>query len=328
MTQTKDIFQQRINIKPYEYPELYEYVPAIRNSYWIHTEFNFTSDIHDLRVGITPKEKNTLVNAILAISQIENQIKEFWGIIGKKFPKPEIQKVGATFSESEVRHEDAYSHILDITNLTHKFEEAINYPVIKGRIEYLDKIMEISKSKKPIDYFKSVILFSMFAENISLFSQFLIIMSFNKHKNLLKGISNAVEATSKEENLHAQFGFDIVNIIKEENPEFWTSELIEELQIFTRKAYKAESRIIDWIFEQGDLDFITRDTCNEFIKQRFNESLEAIGMEPMFKVKPESILETEWFTDEVDMTKRPDFFNKRSINYNKKSKAISSDDLF
>ena len=37
----RDIFAKRVNLKPYEYPELYEYVPAIRHSYWIHTEFNF-----------------------------------------------------------------------------------------------------------------------------------------------------------------------------------------------------------------------------------------------------------------------------------------------
>ena len=43
----RNVFEKRITLKPYEYPELYEYVPAIRHSYWIHTEFNFTSDIQD-----------------------------------------------------------------------------------------------------------------------------------------------------------------------------------------------------------------------------------------------------------------------------------------
>ena len=46
------------------------------------------------------------------------------------------------------------------------------------------------------------------------FSQFLIIMSFNKHRNIFKGISNAVEATSKEEQIHGMFGIDVINIIK------------------------------------------------------------------------------------------------------------------
>lgn len=323
-----NIFEKRTNIKPYEYPQLYQYIPAIRNSYWVHTEYNYTSDIHDLKVGLSENEKEVLINAVLAISQIENQVKEFWGKIGDKLPKPEIKKVGATFSESEVRHEDAYSHILDITNLNGKFEEVINTPAIKGRIKYLDKILDISKSQEPSDIFKSIILFSMFIENVSLFSQFLIIMSFNKQKNVLKGISNAVEATSKEENLHAQFGFDLVNIMKKENPEWWNEELLLELTAFTYKAFEAEKGIIEWIFEKGDLDFITKETCVEFIKQRFNDSLNSIGMDLKFKVNDDILTKTEWFTDEVDMTKRPDFFNKRSINYNKKSKAITEDELF
>ena len=64
----------------------------------------------------------------------------------------------------------------------------------------------------------------MFVENVSLFSQFLIMMAFNKHKNVLKGISNAVEATSKEEDIHARFGFELVNIIREENPDLFDKD--------------------------------------------------------------------------------------------------------
>ena len=41
------IFTPRINILPYQYPELLKYKDAIRHSYWIHTEFNFTSDINN-----------------------------------------------------------------------------------------------------------------------------------------------------------------------------------------------------------------------------------------------------------------------------------------
>ena len=62
-------------------------------------------------------------------------------------------------------------------------------------------------------YTKSVLLF-LFIEHVSLFSQFLIMMSFNKEKDVLKGISNVVEATSKEEDIHGNFGAEIINIIK------------------------------------------------------------------------------------------------------------------
>jgi ribonucleoside-diphosphate reductase beta chain len=47
-----NIFTKRTNLKPYEYPDLVEYVDAIRHSYWVHTEFNFTSDIKDFKVHL------------------------------------------------------------------------------------------------------------------------------------------------------------------------------------------------------------------------------------------------------------------------------------
>lgn len=323
-----NIFKKRINIKPYEYPQLLEYVDAIRHSYWIHTEFNYSSDIQDLKINLNKKEQTAVTRAMLAISQIENAVKTFWGDLYKKLPKPEIAKVGATFSESEVRHEDAYSHLLEITGLNPEFEKLMETPAIRRRIQYLEKTLNNSKSTENKDFFESVILFSMFIENVSLFSQFLVIMSFNKFRNTLKGISNAVEATSKEEDLHAKFGFDIVNIIKQENPEWWTEELIDDIKSQTFRAYEAEKEIVEWIFEEGDLEFLTKEQTLEFIKHRFNESLKAIGVPSGFEIKKDILKETEWFEDEVLTTKHTDFFYKRSINYSKKAKSITEDDLF
>ena len=51
---------------------------------------------------------------MLAISQIEVAVKSFWGDLYHRIPKPEIGSVGSTFAESEVRHADAYSHLLEI----------------------------------------------------------------------------------------------------------------------------------------------------------------------------------------------------------------------
>ena len=47
------IFDKRLLYRPYEYGHLLEYKNAIRFSYWIHTEFNVSSDIDDYKVGIT-----------------------------------------------------------------------------------------------------------------------------------------------------------------------------------------------------------------------------------------------------------------------------------
>ncbi len=324
----RDIFEKRLNLKPYEYPDLYEYVSAIRHSYWIHSEFNFTSDIQDFKTRLTDRERNAIKNTMLAISQIEVSVKSFWGDIYHKIPKPEVGSVGATFGESEVRHADAYSHLIEILGLNKEFEELKKKPVIMRRVQYLETALATSKSENNQEYSESVLLFSLFIEHVSLFSQFLIIMAFNKHRNLLKGISNVVEATSKEEQIHGDFGIDLIKIIQTENPDWFDAQYEDKIQQMCLQAFKSESEIIDWIFEEGDLDFIPKEQVNEFIKDRFNRSLESIGVPKVFETDPDLLKDTEWFNDEIIGTKHGDFFVKRSINYSKRTKSITADDLF
>ena len=324
----RSVFEKRIALKPYEYPELYQYVPAIRHSYWIHSEFNFTSDIQDFKTRLSDIEKSAIKNAMLAISQIEVAVKSFWGDIYHKIPKPEIGAVGATFAESEVRHTDAYSHLLEILGLNNEFKNLKKNPVIMKRVRYLDSSLNSSKSESKREYAESILLFSLFIEHVSLFSQFLIIMAFNKHKNMLKGVSNVVEATSKEEQIHGDFGIDLIKIIKTENPEWFDSTYENKIQTMCLDAYGAESAIIDWIYEKGELDFLPKAQVKEFIKDRFNRSLESIGVGQVFTTDDDLLSKTEWFNDEIIGTKHGDFFVKRSINYSKRTQSITAQDLF
>lgn len=324
----RDIFKRRITLKPYEYPELAEYVDAIRHSYWIHTEFNYVSDIQDFKINVSPNERTAIKNTMLAIAQIEVTVKTFWGDIYKKMPKPEIGSVGYTFAESEVRHHDAYSHLLELLNLNHEFEKIYEIPQLIKRVKFLEKSVVSAQSGEDKDYALAILLFSIFIEHVSLFSQFLIIMSFNKYKNLFKGISNVIEATSKEEQIHGLFGIDLINIIKDEHPEWFDEEMKETVVAACLEAYETERELLDWIFEDGELDFLSKDVIKEFIKNRLNNSLESIGYNKIFEINQELVQLTDWFDDEIVATKHGDFFVKRSINYNKRSKSITSDDLF
>jgi len=323
-----NVFEKRVNFKPFEYPQLYEYVNAIRHSYWIHTEFNYTSDIQDFKTGLNEVERSAIKNAMLAISQIEVAVKTFWGDVYHKMPKPEIGAVGSTFSESEVRHHDAYSHLLEVLGLNNEFKALKKKPVMMERVHYLETALRNSKSDDNKDYAESIVLFSLFIEHVSLFSQFLIIMAFNKHKNVLKGISNVVEATSKEEQIHGDFGIDLIKILRDENPSWFGEEYKTTTTETCKQAYEAESKIVDWIFEKGELDFLPKKVINEFLKNRFNKSLVAIGLDEVFETDEALLKETEWFDDEIIGTKHGDFFVKRSIAYTKRSKSITHADLF
>lgn len=323
----RSLFTKRIFLKPYEYPELLDFKDAIRNSYWIHTEFNFTGDIQDFRVNVTPTEKSVITRAILSISQVEVTVKRYWGDLYYIFPKPEIDAVGATFADSEVRHQDAYSFLLEKLGMNELFLKIPEFEPLMKRIEYMDKFMRdrnLSKQQQII----SLALFSMFIEHNSLFSQFLIIMSFNKHKTLFKGISNAVEATSKEEEIHGKFGIELYRILRTEHSDLFTPEFFAQLEEMSNEAFKAEMDIVDWIFEEGDLSFITKAEVKNYLMHRYNNSLQNIGLEGIYEVDKKLLERTKWFDEEILATKENDFFNKRSTDYSKKQKEFTEDDLF
>lgn len=324
----RNIFEPRINILPYDYPQLLDYKDAIRHSYWIDTEFNFTSDINDFKTKVTDEEQEAIKRTMLAIAQIEVSVKTFWADLYKRMPITEIGDVGMTFAESEVRHKDAYARLIRILGLEEEFQTVVEIPAIKNRINYLKKYLNGTRSRSDKMYTKSVLLFSLFIEHVSLFSQFLIMMSFNKDRNIFKGISNVVEATSKEEDIHGNFGSEVINIIKNENPEWFDEEFNQLIYSACQKAFKAECGILDWIFENGELDFLPKETIKHFIMNRFNNSLERIDMKPIFEIDTDKLEKTLWFDVEILSTKEGDFFYKKSIDYNKKSKAITEDDLF
>ena len=145
---------------------------------------------------------------------------------------------------------------------------------------------------------------------------------------MLKGISNVVEATSKEEQIHGDFGIDLIKIIKSENPEWFNADYQNRIQTMCIDAYAAESAIIDWIFEKGELEFLPKKQVKEFIKDRFNRSLKSIGVGEVFQTDHNLLSATEWFNDEIIGTKHGDFFVKRSINYSKRTQSITAQDLF
>lgn len=323
-----DIFEERTQLKPYEYPELLNYVEAIRNSYWVHTEFNFEGDVQDYKVNTTSAEKTVIKRTMLAIAQIEVQVKTFWSDIYKQMPKPEVGSVGMTFADSEVRHMDAYSHLLDVLGITEDFKQVTEEPAIKQRIDYLDEYLDRGRTDDRQEYVMSILLFSTFVEHVSLFSQFLIMTSFDKHEKKFKGIANAVEATSKEEQIHGLFGVELVETIREENPDLFDEDFEADVKQACERAYEAEMGILDWIFGDGELEFLPREHVNAYLRDRFNQSLENVGVEPIFKLNEELLEETRWFDEDLMMTKDNDFFSKRSTTYNKHTQSVTAEDMF
>ena len=130
-------------------------------------------------------------------------------------------------------------------------------------------------NKKQFIY--SLILFTLFVENIALFSQFYTIGWFGRYKNVLKDTNKQVEYTSREEALHAIIGMKLINVIRKEHPELFDEELEEKILAEAKDALKYEMQIVEWIVNGYDSEKLNSNILKEFIKNRMNESLKEIG---------------------------------------------------
>lgn len=222
-----------------------------------------------------------------------------------------------TIISGNCTHSIAYSQLLEVLGFNEDFQELLKSPVIEGRVNYLNKYLSKRYENNEKFYTLSLMLFTLFVERVSLFSQFAIIKSFRKKKNYLKSIDNVVLSTQKDELVHSQLGVYLLDIIKKENPDWFNEEFYDTIYKACEKAFKAEKGIIEWIFEKGDLDFITKDQVIEFTKDNFNTSLESMGLKPIYKTDKELLQPLDWFNVEIYAYTRNDFFNTKSANYNK-----------
>lgn len=322
------IFEEQISRKPDHYPWTQDFIEAMHNGFWTDKEFSFQSDVQDFRVSLTEQEREIVVRALATIGQLEISVKKFWAKLGDNLPHPSINDMGYVMANTEVIHGDAYERLLELLGINDAFEKILELDIIKGRVNYLRKHLHKFHADNKKQFVYSLILFTLFVENIALFSQFYTISWFGRYKNLLKDTNKQVEYTSREENLHALIGIKIINTIRKEHPDLFDKDLEDKIMHEAQEAVKYEMQIIEWIVNGYGAEKLNSNVLKEFIKERMNNSLVQIGYNKVFEVDPDSIAKTIWFEEQVLGNNMSDFFHSRPVEYSKKSKSFSEDDLF
>lgn len=323
-----NIFEKRINYKPFEYAEVLQFVEAINKAYWVHSEVDFTADVQDFKSHLQFHDRNAIKNSLLAIAQIEVAVKTFWGDLYHHLPKPELNGLGATFAECEFRHSEAYSRLLEVLGYNGQFERLLEVEVIRKRIDYLNDALSDAKSDDPKQYVSALLLFSILIENVSLFSQFAIILSFTRFKGYMKNVSNIIAWTSVDEQIHANAGIFLIETIRREQPDLLDDVAIENIYDIVHKSLGVEKEILDWIFEEGEIDHLSKEDLLNFMKFRVDDSLVKIGLKPQFNISDAEYAPMRWFEEEVFAQANDDFFAKRPVDYTKHDKSITANDLF
>lgn len=322
------IFDEQISRKPNHYKWTDEFIEAMHNGFWTDKEFNFKSDIQQFKVNLTEQEREIIIRTLSAIGQIEIAVKTFWAKLGENLPHPSLTDLGYVMANVEVIHNNAYERLISVLGLEDVFEKNLKLGWIEGRVKYLRKYTHKYYKDSKKQYLYALILFTLFVENVSLFSQFYVINWFARFKNVLKDTDQQVKYTRNEENIHALVGIKIINTIRKEYPELFDKELEEKIAHEAKMAFESESEIVDWMVNGIKEENLTAPILKEFIKNRINESLKQIKFKKVFDVDKELLKKTQWFEEELLGNNMTDFFHSRPVEYSKKNQSFDESDLF
>lgn len=315
------IFDKRTNYKPFEYPGILQFTEAMNRSFWVHSEIEFTADVQDFKAHLTEVEREVVKRSLLGIAQVEVGVKLFWGDLYKHFPKPEFNGLAATFAESEFRHSEAYSRLLEVLGHEKDFAKLPEVPVFQKKIALIEDSLYAEQ-----DIIGKLLFFTIVIENASLFSQFANILSFTRFKGYLKNTSNIIAWTSIDEQTHASAGIYLLNLLKEEG--HLPPAMLERMTDEVRRYIRYEEELLDWIYEAGELDFFGKEDMLNFMKYRVDDALVRIGAAKAFGITEAQYAPMKWFDEEVFANELDDFFAKRPTAYTKHDKSIHATDLF
>jgi len=246
------LFDNRIEYKPFEYPEYYtEGWLKQAQAFWLHTEISMSGDVKDWNEKLTDKEKSLVGNILLGFAQTECAVSDYWTqkVVGW-FPKHEIQQMAMMFGSQETIHAVAYSYLNETLGLE-DFKAFLHEPATAKRFENLVAY----EGNNPRGIASSLAIFSAFAEGVSLYSAFAVLYSFQM-RNLLKGIGQQMKWSVRDESLHSKMGCKLFRHMCEED-----SQLLNLCRSDVIKAaedmVQLEAMYKDKMFEAGAIEGIS-----------------------------------------------------------------------
>jgi len=328
------LFTERIPYKPFEFPVYYEegWLKQAQ-AFWLHTEISMQGDVKDWNETLTKEEKNLVGNILLGFAQTECAVSDYWTtMVTNWFPKHEIKQMAMMFGSQETIHATAYSYLNETLGLD-DFSAFLHEPAVAEKFELLTKTTSDWTYKdlatNPLarkEVARSLAIFSAFSEGVSLYSSFAVLYSFQM-RNMLKGIGQQMKWSVRDESLHSKMGCQLFRHMCEEFPEL-LEDSRESILEAAKLIVELESRFIDMIFEQGDLENLKKDDLKEFIKARTNIKLEELGYKSHFDYNKKKAENLEWFYHLTGGITHTDFFAIRPTDYSKANEGEDFGDMW
>jgi ribonucleoside-diphosphate reductase beta chain len=158
-------------------------------------------------------------------------------------------------------------------------------------------------------FLENLCVFSLILEGIFFYSSFAVMFGFQR-QNKLTGSAEQIQYIMRDESQHLNFGINLINAIKEEQPELWTPEFQQRIIDLVKRAVKLEYTFATEVFPRGIFG-MNADGFKKYIEHIADRRLERVGLPAQYNVENPF----PWMSEAVDLNKEKNFFETRVTEY-------------
>jgi len=195
-----------------------------------------------------------------------------------------------------------------------EYKAFADYEAMAAKHEYIDSI-KVTKGVKRSDkrsIAKALAVYSGFTEGLQLFSSFIILLNFPRFGKM-KGMGQIITYSIRDESLHVEAMTKLFREFIQENIDIWDDEFKAEIYQACREMVELENRFLDLVFEQGDIEGLTKAEMMQYIRYIADRRLLQLGLKPNYNVKDNPL---DWL-DDVLGVEHQNFFEGRATTYMK-----------
>lgn len=158
-------------------------------------------------------------------------------------------------------------------------------------------------------FLKNLIGYYIIMEGIFFYSGFVMILSFHR-RNIMTGIGEQFQYILRDESIHLNFGVDLINGIKAENPEIWTADFQDYVLGLIKEAVELEIAYAQDCLPNGVMG-LNAELFRDYVQFIADRRLERIGFNKIYG----SSNPFPWMSETMDLSKEKNFFETRVTEY-------------
>jgi ribonucleoside-diphosphate reductase beta chain len=291
-------------------------------NHWLPTEINMQNDVEQWRhpTFLTAEERHAFMT-VLGFFTTADSIAANNVVLAtyRHITSPEVRMYLLRQGYEEAIHTQAYQHIVQtlgideglVFNMYREVDAIYNKDayILSFNEGIFDKNFETGTMENDQKFLENMIIFSLVMEGIFFYSSFAVILGFQR-QNKLPGSAEQIQYIMRDESAHLNFGIDLINSIKDENPHLWTVEFQNRAIQLVMQGVELEYIFASTVFPRGIFG-LTADGFRKYIQYIADKRLKAIGLPAQYNNENPF----PWMSEAIDLRKEKNFFETRVLEY-------------